>query len=535
MLTTKIIASLTALLLLLAIVPLTVQNSPIIAQEDNGNGNGNGEGNGNGNGEDNGNGDQNTNTEEQQPPQPTQLPVFPPTEQNATQQPPITTQEPPAETPQLGVMVEAEKSAVQRGQRQTINVLTTEPNAIYFGIITYASKSQALFLGFTDPSGADTQTFKINGNSRPGTFTVEVLAIHEGQFASDETSFLVYKRGQIPIPPVTEPPVENVTLPDGGNVTVPGGNITLPDGGNVTLPGDNQTGPSGNVTIPDGGNVTIPDNGNVTLPEGNITLPGGGNITLPDGGNVTLPDGGNVTQPGGENITIPEDGNITIPENGNITIPGGGNITIPEDGNVTLPEDGNITIPGIPGNITLPDGNLTMPGGNITIPDGAGENVTGPETGENETSIEVPAGNATLPEDMPIIEIDEPIVIVPSENITLPEVPAENMTIPTDGNQTIDGGGLQGNETTDIPPEQLPPIIENITDTIEEATNETDISPINQEQEIVNAISDAISTSADIARQNAGQPIPELEQAVQRMQDVLLRAFGHEAVQATIS
>ena len=218
MLTNKVLAALMALLLLLAIVPLTAQNSPIIAQEEENqdeddNGNGDGDGNGNGVMVIN-NGDQNTKNnplnqhncqyfQQEQPVLGNENTTTP----NGTQPTPTTEATlpvaPPVETTnQLGVSVSAEQAAIQRGKTQNVNVLTTDPNTIYFGIMTYASKSQALFLGFTDSSGTDDQQFKINRHAKPGTFTVEILAIsNDGQFASADTQFIVYKRGQIPIPP----------------------------------------------------------------------------------------------------------------------------------------------------------------------------------------------------------------------------------------------------------------------------------------------------------------------------------------------
>ena len=92
----------------------------------------------------------------------------------------------------LTVQVSADD--VQRGNTQTIKVQADGAGSIT-GIITYASGHKVLLRGETDESGAFEYPFTIGGNSKPGTFNVEIIAATDQGFGSNSTTFEVTAKG----------------------------------------------------------------------------------------------------------------------------------------------------------------------------------------------------------------------------------------------------------------------------------------------------------------------------------------------------
>ena len=158
-----------------------------------------------------------------------------------------------------------------------------------------------------------------------------------------------------------------------GNVTVPtGGRVELPDGNIVWDTGNDQS-----IVVPAGTVITPNGNGGVPTvnPDGTVNVPEGSMVVLPNGDDVT-PGSGSVVSPNGS--VANQDGSIINPD-GSIT---GGNTNKPGEDVNKPSEDTNK--PGEdankPEDINKPSVNGTKPSENTNKPT---ENVTKPSTNPN--------------------------------------------------------------------------------------------------------------------------------------------------------
>lgn len=138
-----------------------------------------------------------------------------------------------------------------------------------------------------------------------------------------------------------------------GNVTVPtGGRVELPDGNIVWDTGNDQS-----IVVPAGTVITPNGNGGVPTvnPDGTVNVPEGSMVVLPNGDDVT-PGSGSVVSPNGS--VANQDGSIINP-----------------DGSIT---GGNTNKPGE--DVNKPSEDTNKPGENINKPT---ETVTKPSTNPN--------------------------------------------------------------------------------------------------------------------------------------------------------
>lgn len=165
------------------------------------------------------------------------------------------------------VAVSPAQESIVRGNVQTLNVETSEP-ADLIGSISYASSFVRAFSGSTDEDGAFSYEWRIGGNSNPGSFNVQVIALSESEHAIATTSFTVTEA------PAEEVPPEDGELPPGGNGTIPEGNgtdvvpeepipIPIPTNqtGNETAPVSNETAepePLPPICVPEANNTACP-------------------------------------------------------------------------------------------------------------------------------------------------------------------------------------------------------------------------------------------------------------------------------------
>ena len=245
-----------------------------------------------------------------------------------------------------------------------------------------------------------------------------------------------------------------------GNVTVPtGGCVELPDGNIVWDTGNDQS-----IVVP-GGTVITP-NGNGGAPvvnaDGSVKIPDGSMIVLPIGSDITLPSGSSVSG-NGDAITA---GGVSIKADGTTIIPGAdgqigtaddvivkpdiqpnvyielpsidkfGNVKV-QDGSKVVSSNGNTinvqneSVVSINGIITQPDGSIIDSNGNNNQGgdvDNSGENVTNPDennkpgedTNKPDENVTNPGGNTNKP----------------TESVTKPSVSAEN---PNTGDRSVMG------------------------------------------------------------------------------------------------
>ena len=356
--------------------------------------------------------------------------------------------------------VEAGEDSVIRGSEQTITVDSSDPAQI-FGTITYASNFTRAFVGNTNDDGVFEHTWVIGGNSKPGTFKVDVIAISslDNRAAQASTSFVVTTAG-----------AEAILTPTPGPIT-PAENGTVTEG-------------NGTIIVPE---EPIP----INITEGNITeIPPGAIV------NETIPS---------INETIP----IPVPINetaGNVTIP------VPIPVNSTTNE--TVDVPVLPINETVPVSNETVSEGPV-----AGNETTDTTTPEdiqdeiiiipsNETVIVTPDNGTDIS-----IDINETEVIIPTNETTNPEptnnqseviVAPENDTIVLTPDNDTDAGPveeepIQVNETVDVVPGDIVDIAENETAAeIEEETG----TGLNQSEQLPTEIPINATTG------NVTEPIP---------------------------
>ena len=304
------------------------------------------------------------------------------------------------QTQDFNVQVTADD--VQRGNTQTIKVQADGAGSIT-GIITYASGHKVLLRGETDESGAFEYPFKIGGNSKPGTFNVEIIAATDQGFGSNSTTFEVTAKGATAIPapePIPEPiePLppqviapENETstiTPDNateGGIEIPVNDTSITIPANETIvpePSENDTAvivvPSNETETANPENVTdveppIPEEIIEELPESPVIVAPGNESTVTDNTTAEEPIVGNDT------TTAPEEPIIIAPEN---------------ETEVATPDNDTGIIP------PVNDTSIIIPSNETTVPEptqNETEVIVGPE---NETEIITP-DNATEIEEIP--------------------------------------------------------------------------------------------------------------------------------------
>ena len=79
---------------------------------------------------------------------------------------------------QLSVSVSVTNPDLVRGNKQTANIVTNQPEANIYGYVQYASGSvPRIIVGQTDDAGELSYEWRVGSGSTPGEFTVRVIAI----------------------------------------------------------------------------------------------------------------------------------------------------------------------------------------------------------------------------------------------------------------------------------------------------------------------------------------------------------------------
>ena len=332
---------------------------------------------------------------------------------------------------QLSVSTSVTSPDLVRGNKQTVNIVTNQPEAHIYGYVQYASGSvPRIIVGETDDQGALSYEWRVGSGSTPGEFTVRVIAIsgnNVDDVATSTTTFNVTpKPTETPTPeeptptPTPTPPV-NVTV----NVTEP-----IPTPIPTPIPGSNVT--ESNITE---SNVTTVE------PATNVTQ-----------SNVTQ---SNVTQ---SNVTLPVEpeepvGNVTAPPANETEI-----IVVPEnETSVVTPDNGTDIVP------PVNESSVVIPS-NETI---------NPEPSTNQSEVIVGPINETeiaTPENVTEVEPPIPEEVIPAINDTVIVVPGNETVIAE--NETASEGGLQGNESLPVEAQVCPPVCgnESTTETTENGT-----------------------------------------------------------------
>jgi hypothetical protein len=464
--------------------------------------------------------------------------------------------------------VQVSAQDIQRGNTQTIHIETGSPGDV-IGKVTYPSGHQVIFQGTTDEFGVLDYSFKVGGNTKPGTATIDILASTDEGRASGSTTFGVYPKGALipiptPTPPTPTPPIEvpaaeeNVTAtPTPEPIPIENETTTAPEEPIVIAP-ENET----TVITPDNSTDIIPpvNETSVIIPSNETTVPDPVEnetevIIAPENETdiVTGDNASEVPQVPDDIIDEIEDPVIIVPGN-ETTV--GENVTVSEP----LPDDvvpidnatnaGNVTDiivipPGeeIPANVTEPEPGKELPE-NITeaIPPEIEGNATQPVEAENVTVIEPPSENIT---ETPPIEEN---ITAPAENMTIGDnatveapitpngtTPLENITIeaPTEGNVTVETPDTNVT-VTEPEPEPLPPVnvttpdeaidlVENQTEALDQAVDSGNVdeiivamqNAISAQQTIINVVQSASEDERDAA-----------EEAVNNMNDRIAEAFN---------
>ena len=395
----------------------------------------------------------------------------------------IRAQEPEVTTSSQGTLqVSAED--IQRGNTQTIHIQSDSPGSV-IGILTYPSGHQVFMQGETDEQGALDYSFKIGGNTKPGTFNVDVLAATDAGKASGSTTFQVTPKGAL-VPPgeIPEVPVEEntTTAPEEPVVVAPENETTVvtPDNSTDIVPPVNDTSviiPSNETTIPDPVQndtevIIAPENETEIVTEENASsVPEIPDEVVEDINETSVIVPGNVTEIG-ENATVSE----PLPEDvqpisndttaGNVT-----DIVVVPPGNVTgLPEG---ELPPQVENITeeIPpaiDANVTAPTEeNVTVVENASETVPTPEPAPIEENVTAP------PPFLPENETAEPVPFPPQNETETP--PATNVTVdaPANGNVTVE---TPESNVTVTEPSEIPTTPNGTTPTEPEAEVPTNVT-----------------------------------------------------------
>ena len=234
----------------------------------------------------------------------------------------------------------------------------------------------------------------------------------------------------------------SVKIPDGSIIVLPiGSDITLPSGSSVSSNGDAIT--AGGVTIKADGTTIVPGaDGQIGTaddvivkpliqPDAYIELPSideFGNVTLPIGGYVELPDGTIIYDRGNEQSIIVPGGTVITP-NGNGGVP-----TVNPDGTVNVPEGSMVVLPNgddvTPGSgsVVSPNGSVTNKDGSIINPDGS---ITGGNTNKPGEDVNKPSEDINKPGE----DVNKPSEDTnkPGENVTKPS------TNPNTGDRSVMG------------------------------------------------------------------------------------------------
>jgi hypothetical protein len=400
------------------------------------------------------------------------------------------------------------EDTITRGSEQTITVETSDKAQI-FGSITYASNFTRAFIGNTNDDGVFEHKWTIGGNSLPGTFKVNVIAISEDNRATQASAtFTVQRAGDetVIIGPTPEPeqPADNGTVSEGNgtiivpeepipiNVTEPVANVTEP------VPVENQTIPSINETIP----VPVPVNttaGNETIP---VPIPVNSttNQTVPVPElptNETIPVA-NETQPAvnetqGEE-TAPEDIEDEV-----IVAPTNETVVVTPDNGTDISVPINDTSVVIPTNETVNPEPTTNETEVIIAPQNDTVIVT-PDNTTSEIPVEINDTSVAVPGDIVVIAENE-TAAEPTGNETIPvlnqteQLPTEIPVNSTQGNETIPIpipiNQTTGNETIPIPPIEVD-IPSNTTIPVQNETTTTE--PVKNESGNGNGVKDIIAS-----------------------------------------
>lgn len=359
------------------------------------------------------------------------------------QEPEVTATTTTSTAPQISVSA----SDIQRGLTQTVHINTGVP-ADVIGKITYPSGHQTIFQGTTDETGQLDYSFKVGGNSKPGTATVDILASTDQGRASASTTFGIYPKGAlIVITPEPLPPVIVVEENETSIVT----EDNASEGG-IEVPIENVT-----VVIPTNETIEPPASDNssevIVVEQNETEIVTGDNASESE---IEIPDEV-IDEIGEEPVIIAEGNESTITEN--VTAP----VEVPITENTT-------TAPEEP--IVIVDQNETV----IVTPDNSSDiNVP-----INESSVIIPSNETTVPEP---VENETEVIIAPeneTEVITgdnaseIPQVPddvidqiEEEPAIIVEGNETTIGENITASEP--LPDDVVP--IDNATN----AGNVTDI------------------------------------------------------------
>jgi hypothetical protein len=386
-----------------------------------------------------------------------------------------------------GTSLQVTADDIQRGNTQTLKIQADSPGSI-IGILTYPSGHQVFMQGETDENGALDYSFKIGGNTKPGTFTVDILAATDAGRASGSTTFEVSPKGAL-LPPgeIPVPPVENTTTaPEEPVVIAPENETSVVTEDNaseagIEIPIENDTIviPSNETTVPD---AVDNDTEVIIAPEEEVDIITEENATevqeIPDevienitedsvlvpGNETTVTENVTVSEPTLPDLTPIDNetsaGNVTdivvVPPSENVTEAVPPEELPPELSNITegLPPAENVTEAAPPGETGQPETEVCPPV--------CGNETTEPEAGTNVTVTEPENATVTEPENVTTTE-PENVTITEPENVTVtePEIEAPgNVTIPTEGNVTIPEDAnvtvVENATTTEPEPEPTP-------------------------------------------------------------------------------